>query len=84
MTPTKMGGSNVIQNTIDAGKAFAEAISATHVPRVVMLSSIGADHATGNGPVAGLLYIEEIYRQPEGKHLRYIPPCRSFLYQLLQ
>jgi len=72
MTPPKMGGSNVIQNTIDAGKAFAEAINATHVPRVVMLSSIGADHATGNGPIASLYHIEEIYRQLEGISITFL------------
>ncbi|TWV99130.1 NAD(P)H-binding protein [Chitinophaga pinensis] len=72
MTPPKMGGSNVIQNTIDAGKAFAEAISATHVPRVVMLSSIGADHATGNGPIASLHHIEDLYRQLEGTSVTFL------------
>ena len=61
MTPPNMGGSNIIENTVNAGKAIAEAINATHIPRVVMLSSIGADLADGNGPIQGLYHIEKLY-----------------------
>lgn len=61
MTPPNMGGGNVIANTTEAGKAFAAAINATGVKRVVMLSSIGADLPGGNGPIAGLHNIEQLY-----------------------
>ncbi|TDW47861.1 uncharacterized protein YbjT (DUF2867 family) [Flavobacterium sp. 270] len=63
MTPPNMGGSNVIENTAAAGKAFAEAIEKSNVKRVVMLSSIGADLPTGNGPIAGLYHIEKLYEK---------------------
>lgn len=62
MTPPNMGGVNSIANTTEAGKAFAKAITASDVKRVVMLSSIGADLPNGNGPIAGLYHIENIYR----------------------
>ncbi|WJS93899.1 NAD(P)H-binding protein [Flavobacterium johnsoniae] len=63
MTPPNMGGVNIIQNTTDAGYAFAKAIQAAKIKRVVMLSSIGADLPTGNGPIAGLYNIEKIYEK---------------------
>ncbi|RKR05788.1 uncharacterized protein YbjT (DUF2867 family) [Flavobacterium sp. 90] len=61
LTPPNMGGSNIIANTTDAGKAIATAIAATGVKRVVMLSSIGADLPGGTGPITGLYNIEKIY-----------------------
>lgn len=66
MTPPGLGGVNVVANTTNAGKAFATAIRETGVTRVVMLSSIGADHPDGNGPIAGLYNIEQLYNDLEG------------------
>jgi len=63
MTPPNMGGVNIIKNTTDAGYAFAKAIQTANIKRVVMLSSIGADLPTGNGPIAGLYNIEKIYEK---------------------
>ncbi|KFF03565.1 NAD(P)H-binding protein [Flavobacterium reichenbachii] len=63
MTPPNMGGSNVILNTVAAGKAFAEAIETSGIKRVVLLSSIGADLPAGNGPIAGLHQIEKLYEK---------------------
>ncbi|GAA3784665.1 NAD(P)H-binding protein [Flavobacterium ginsengiterrae] len=63
MTPPNLGGQNVIANTTEAGRAFAKAISETNIKRVVMLSSIGADLPTGNGPIAGLYHIEKLYNE---------------------
>jgi uncharacterized protein YbjT (DUF2867 family) len=61
MTPPNMGGQNIIKNTVEAGHAFAKAIQETNIKRVVMLSSIGADLPSGNGPIAGLHQIEKLY-----------------------
>lgn len=44
------------QNRI--GRAAAEAIRASGVPRVVNLSSLGAQHTSGTGPVLGLRDVE--------------------------
>ncbi len=41
------------------GKAAAEAIRANRISRVVNLSSLGAQHASGNGPVDGLHDVEK-------------------------
>lgn len=65
MTPPNLGSQNVIANTTEAGSAFAKAISASNIKRVVMLSSIGADLPTGNGPIAGLYNIEKLYNALE-------------------
>lgn len=61
MTPPNLGGSNVIENTINAGKAYANAIQESGVKRVVMLSSIGADFPGGTGPITGLYHLEQLY-----------------------
>jgi uncharacterized protein YbjT (DUF2867 family) len=38
------------------------AVRASGVPHVVMLSSIGANHAAGTGPIKGLHYLENVLR----------------------
>ncbi|PZR27068.1 MAG: NAD-dependent dehydratase [Citrobacter freundii] len=63
MTPPNIGGSNVIANTTAAGKAYAKAIAATGVAKVVMLSSVGAEYSTGNGPIAAIHNIEQLYHE---------------------
>lgn len=65
MTPPGLGGVNVVANTTNAGKAFATAIREAGVTRMVMLSSVGADHPGGNGPIAGLYNIEQLYNDLE-------------------
>lgn len=72
MTPPNMGGENIIVNTTAAGQAFATAIKETGVKRVVMLSSIGADLPSGNGPIAGLHNIEKIYETLENVSLTFL------------
>ncbi|OMQ13120.1 NAD(P)H-binding protein [[Flexibacter] sp. ATCC 35103] len=72
MTPPNLGGSNIIANTTTAGKALAEAIKGAGVKRVVMLSSIGADLPTGNGPIAGLYNIEKIYETLENVSITFL------------
>jgi uncharacterized protein YbjT (DUF2867 family) len=42
--------------------AIAGAVKTSGVPHVVMLSSIGADVATGNGPIKGLYHLENALR----------------------
>ncbi|SEN43847.1 Uncharacterized conserved protein YbjT, contains NAD(P)-binding and DUF2867 domains [Chitinophaga rupis] len=69
MMPPSMGPSNMIQNIADAGQAYAQAIKAAGVPRVVMLSSIGADAAEGTGPVQGVHRVEKIFRELSGVNI---------------
>jgi uncharacterized protein YbjT (DUF2867 family) len=72
MTPPKLGGDNIITNVTNAGKIFAAAIKESGVKRVVMLSSLGAHLSKGNGPIAGLHNIEQIYNQLEGVSVTYL------------
>ena len=63
MMPPTIGATNMIQNIADAGKAYAQAIKAAGVNRVVLLSSIGADAAEGTGPVQGVHHVEQTFRK---------------------
>lgn len=72
MTPPNLGGQNVVANTTEAGKAFAQSFKTAKVKRVVMLSSIGADLPSGNGPIEGLYHIEQIYNQLEDVNITFL------------
>lgn len=63
MLPPSMGPTNMIQHIADAGQAYATAIQAAGVKRVVMLSSVGADATEGTGPVQGVHRVEQIFQQ---------------------
>ena len=60
VTPPGYGSDNIraFQNRV--GKAAATAIRANHLPRVVNLSSIGAQFSSGMGPINGLHDVEEL------------------------
>ncbi|MFD1874932.1 NmrA family NAD(P)-binding protein [Hymenobacter bucti] len=66
MMPPALGTSNLIQNIADAGQAYAQAITAAGVPRVVLLSSVGADAAAGTGPVQGVHRVEQLFQHLSG------------------
>lgn len=72
MTPPSLGPENIVENTINAGKKYAEAIQQTGVKRVVMLSSIGADSPVENGPIKGLHFIENLYRELENTSVTFL------------
>jgi uncharacterized protein YbjT (DUF2867 family) len=72
LTPPNMGGSNIIANTTEAGKAIATAINEAGIKRVVMLSSIGADLPNGTGPITGLHNIEKIYETLENVSVTFL------------
>jgi len=65
MTPPIIGETNIVENTRNAGKNYAEAIAKTGVKRLVMLSSVGADSPVENGPIKGLHHIEKLYNELE-------------------
>jgi uncharacterized protein YbjT (DUF2867 family) len=62
-TPPGYGSDDVraFQNRL--GQAAATAIRANKIPRVVNLSSVGANMATGAGPVSGLHDVEEMLNE---------------------
>ena len=63
MTPPASVAVNIVDNTIQSGKAMATAIQQARVPRVVMLSSIGADLPDNTGPIQALFHIEKMYSE---------------------
>ncbi|MDQ0592759.1 uncharacterized protein YbjT (DUF2867 family) [Chryseobacterium ginsenosidimutans] len=72
MTPPNIGFENIVKNTINAGKNYAEAISKTEVKRIVMLSSIGVESPVDNGPIKGLHFIEKFYNELENTSVTFL------------
>lgn len=59
LTPPKFDAENFRAYQARLGDIAAAAIRANRIPRVVNLSSIGAQHAADNGPIAGLHAVEQ-------------------------
>ncbi|REC77168.1 NAD-dependent dehydratase [Chryseobacterium elymi] len=72
MTPPIMGENNIVENTVNAGKNYAEAITKTGIKRVVMLSSVGADSPVENGPIKGLHHIEKLYNEVDNTSFTFL------------
>lgn len=72
MTPPNLGGTDIVENTINAGKIYVEAIKKTGVKRIVMLSSIGAESPIENGPIKGLHFIEKLYNELENTSVTFL------------
>lgn len=66
MTPPMISASEIVKKTVEVGEKYAEAIRNSGVKKLVMLSSVGADLAADNGPIAALHSIENIYRKLPG------------------
>ena len=56
------------------GDSIVRAVEAARVPRVVTLSSIGADVESGNGPIAGLHELEKRLEAIAGLHVLHLRP----------
>jgi uncharacterized protein YbjT (DUF2867 family) len=72
MTPPNMGFEKIVENTINAGKNYAEAIKQTGVKKVVMLSSIGVESPVENGPIKSLHFIEKFYNELENTSVTFL------------
>lgn len=72
MTPPNLGGQHIVENTANAGKAYATAIKSAGLKKIVMLSSVGADFDAGTGPIRGLHQIEEIYKALRDVHITFL------------
>jgi uncharacterized protein YbjT (DUF2867 family) len=59
LTPPRFDADDFVGCQRRLGDIAAAAIRANRIPRVVNLSSLGAQHAAGHGPVAGLHDIEQ-------------------------
>lgn len=63
--------------------SYAKAVADARVPHVVALSSIGAQHAEGTGPIVGLHNLEEKLNRIAGVNVLYLRPG-YFMENLLQ
>ena len=52
--------------------ALVEAVRASRVPHVVLLSSVGAQHASGTGPIAALHRLEQALSRLEGTRCSFL------------
>jgi uncharacterized protein YbjT (DUF2867 family) len=59
LVPPRMGSTRVREENSRVIDAIRAAVDASGLPHVVLLSSIGAQHASGNGPVASLHEAEQ-------------------------
>ncbi|WP_300688848.1 NAD(P)H-binding protein [Chryseobacterium sp.] len=72
MTPPAISQTNIVENTTNAGKNYAEALKKANVKKAVMLSSIGAASPIENGPIKGLHHIENLYREVENTSFTFL------------
>jgi uncharacterized protein YbjT (DUF2867 family) len=63
MIPPSTTSENYRADQVSVTNAIAEAVRQAGVEYVVSLSSVGADKPQGNGPVAGLHYLEQTLNQ---------------------
>jgi uncharacterized protein YbjT (DUF2867 family) len=61
---------------------FTAAVSRAHVPYVIALSSVGAQHGAGTGPIVGLHNLEQKLARISGLHLLCLR-CGYFMENLL-
>ena len=59
MIPPDMGAPDYRSYQDKIANAYAQALAEVHVDYAVVLSSVGADKASGTGPVVGLHFLEE-------------------------
>jgi uncharacterized protein YbjT (DUF2867 family) len=62
LLPPNPGGDDFYQGQRRFADRIAAGVKDGSVPHVVLLSSVGADLAEGNGPIKGLHYLEELLR----------------------
>jgi len=62
LLPANFGADDLYADQRKTADAIAAAVKSSGVPHVVLLSSVGADLAQGNGPIKGLHYLENALR----------------------
>ncbi|WP_293307414.1 NAD(P)H-binding protein [Pedobacter sp. UBA5917] len=63
MVPPHFGADDLKKHIKNVGQHYANAVKASGVKKVVLLSSIGAHLEKGTGPIAGLYAVEQIFNQ---------------------
>src|SRR5262245_38143267 len=59
LLPPNFAAANVYEDQRKLADSVIEAVTQSKVPHVVFLSSLGAEHEAGTGPIRGLHYFEE-------------------------
>ena len=77
VTPSPSTAANLRAAQNDFGVAAAAAIRANEIPRVVNVSSVGAQHDAGTGPIAGLHDVEEML-EATGASVLHLRPAYFF------
>lgn len=72
MVPPNFGNSSMREGMKNVGRAYAEAIKAAGISKVVFLSSIGAHLDGGTGPIAGLHDVEQLLNKLDGVDIKYL------------
>jgi uncharacterized protein YbjT (DUF2867 family) len=62
LLPPNWSWTDVFVGQKKLGATIAAAVKLSHVPHVVLLSSVGADLAAGTGPIKGLHHLENLLR----------------------
>jgi uncharacterized protein YbjT (DUF2867 family) len=63
LLPSNFAAPNVYEYQRKLSDAIGAAVTQSKVPHVVLLSSLGAEHEGGTGPIRGLHYLEETLRK---------------------
>lgn len=78
MIPTDFSAPDIKANIAEVAQYYANAVKASGMKKVVLLSSLGAHLTEGTGPIAGIHRAEEILKQIEGIDLLILRP--SYFY----
>ena len=62
LLPMDFGATDILAYQRKLGATIGNAVKASGVPHVVLLSSVGADLAEGTGPIKGLFHLENTLR----------------------
>lgn len=74
MTPTDVQTPNMAAHQDSIGEAITSALAAVNVPYVVHLSSLGAEHQSGTGPITGLHRQEQRLNRLEKTRVLHLRP----------
>ncbi len=78
LIPPPSTGSGILAYQSRVAGALSEAVQKAHLPRVVLLSSIGAEQATGSGPIVGVHELEGRLAQVPGLAALFLRPGYFF------
>jgi uncharacterized protein YbjT (DUF2867 family) len=74
MIPPNLGSNDPLGHSNRVSDVIASAVQSAGIKNVVALSSIGADKASGTGPVVGLYLLEQKLNQINGANVLHLRP----------